>query len=228
MTVVLTNTSARNQKNAPFATGGVTPNNANSNVGNPKLTSRRFGVIVADCPWQYDNPGATAGGIGTQYPTLSVEELMRLPIAHVAEKDSFLFLWATMPKLPEAVAVMQAWGFRYKTVAFVWIKQNPKNGGIFSGLGYYTNGNAELVLLGTKGRPKRIARNVKQIVTAPRGRHSEKPDEVRRRIEQLTGVQNTLELFGRKLVAGWTVLGNEVTGRDICDDLNRLLKGGAQ
>jgi len=185
----------------------------------------KFTVILADPPWSYHDPKATAGGVGAQYPTISIKNLQRLPVASVADDDCFLFLWATMPKLEEALTVMKAWGFQYKTCAFVWVKQNPNGQGIRMGLGHYTRGNAELLLLGTRGHPKRIARDVMQIVMAPIGRHSEKPEEVRRRIEKLTGAQNLLELFGRKLVAGWTVLGNEVTGRDIFIDLADLAQG---
>jgi len=182
---------------------------------------KQYAVILADCPWPYDNPKPTKamGGVGAQYPTMTIEQLKRLPVADLAATDCLLFMWATMPKLQEALDVMKAWGFRHTTTAFVWVKLNPNGEGTYSGLGHYTNGNAELVLLGKKGHPKRIAKNVKQIVTAPRGRHSEKPNEVRLRITQLTGAKNKLELFGRKKVRGWTVLGNEVTGNDISIDL---------
>jgi site-specific DNA-methyltransferase (adenine-specific) len=115
-----------------------------------------------------------------------------------------------MPKLPLAIDTMIAWGFRYITCAFVWIKTNPKSGGIYSGLGYWTCGNAELCLLGKVGSPKRISSCVKQIVIAPRGRHSEKPDEVRNRIVQLIGDVPRIELFARKKTEGWNVWGLEV------------------
>ena len=159
---------------------------------------------------------------------MSIAALKKLPVASLADDDCILFLWATMPLLQEALDVMRGWGFHYKTCAFVWVKQNPKRTGTYLGLGHYTRGNAELVLLGTRGHPKRIARDVKQIVMAPIGRHSQKPEEVRQRIEQLTGAHTKLKLFGRRLVDGWTVLGNEVTGKDIFVDLADLLEGGVQ
>lgn len=112
--------------------------------------------------------------------------------------------------LQEGLDVIRAWGFKYKTCAFCWVKQNPKNDGIYSGLGHWTNGNAELCLLATKGHPKRIAKNVKQIVIARRGRHSAKPAEVRERIVQLLGDMPRIELFAREQVEGWDCWGDEI------------------
>lgn len=106
--------------------------------------------------------------------------------------------------------VIKAWGFKYKTCAFCWVKQNPKSGGIYSGLGHWTNGNAELCLFAKKGTPHRVSKNVKQIVLSPRGRHSEKPAEVRERIVQLMGDGTKIELFARQYADGWDCWGNEV------------------
>ena len=131
----------------------------------------------------------------------------------VADNNSVLFLWAVSPLLPEAFEVMKAWGFKYKTVAFCWSK-NTKNGKKVSNLGRWTMGNVELCLLGVKGKPKRVVKNIKQLVEAERTKHSKKPNEVRERIVKLMGDLPRIELFARERVAGWDVFGNEV-GSDI-------------
>jgi N6-adenosine-specific RNA methylase IME4 len=116
-----------------------------------------------------------------------------------------------MPLLKEAFQVIDAWGFNYITCGFTWVKQNPKNKGIYSGLGHWTNGNAELCLFAKKGQPKRIQKNVKQIILSPRGKHSVKPVEARNRIVQLLGDLPRIELFARHQSVGWDCWGNEVT-----------------
>ena len=174
-------------------------------------TENKYGIIYADPPWRYDNPknnDPAMGGI--TYPTMSLEDICNMPIHNIASKNCILFLWATMPKLREALEVIKAWGFNYKTCAFCWVKQNPSGNGIYSGLGHWTNGNAELCLLATKGAPKRVSKNVKQIVLAPRGRHSAKSHEVRNRIVQLIGDISRIELFAREEPEGWDCFGNEI------------------
>lgn len=167
-------------------------------------TNKKYNIIYADPPWKYENEK------GIPYSTMSFEEIKRLPISKIADKDCALFLWVTMPKLSEIFSVIDAWGFRYITCAFTWVKLNPKNEGIYSGLGHWTNGNAELCLFAKRGSPKRIAKNVKQIILAPRERHSKKPDCARERITQLIGDLPRIELFARQYVDGWDCWGNEV------------------
>ena len=172
---------------------------------------KKYKVIYADPPWTYRDPkkhDPKMGGI--TYPTMTLDEIKALPVADLADKDSALFLWVTMPMISEGLEVIKAWGFRYTTCAFVWIKQNPKGDGIYSGLGHWTNGNAELCLFAKKGRPKRVAKNVKQVVVSHRRRHSQKPDEVRDRIIDLLGDLTRIELFAREQVEGWDCWGNEV------------------
>lgn len=172
---------------------------------------KKYQIIYADPPWTYADPkqnNPKMGGI--TYPTMSLDEIKSLPVQNISEKDCALFLWVTMPMLREGLAVIDAWGFKYITCAFTWVKLNPKGEGIYSGLGHWTNGNAELCLFAKKGHPKRQAKNVKQIVLAPRGRHSSKPDEVRDRIVSLIGDLPRLELFARQKTEGWAVWGNEV------------------
>ena len=147
---------------------------------------------------------------GITYTVMSVGELQEIPVNKIADKDCALFMWVTMPMLQEGLDVIKAWGFKYTTCAFTWVKQNPKNDGIYSGLGHWTNGNAELCLFAKKGKPKRVAKNVKQIVMSHRGRHSEKPQEVRERIKKLIGDIPRIELFARQEADGWDCWGNEV------------------
>ena len=103
---------------------------------------------------------------------MGINELCALPVADLAAPDSALFLWATFPQLPEALRLIQAWGFTYKSVAFVWLKQNRKSPGWFYGLGFWTRGNAEVCLLATRGHPKRQAANVHQFIISPIEAHS--------------------------------------------------------
>ncbi len=152
---------------------------------------------------------------GIIYPTMSLEQICKLPVSKIASKNSALFLWATMPLLPEAIKVGNAWGFKYITCAFTWVKQNPSGNGIYSGLGHWTNGNAELCLFFKKGAPKRIAKNVKQIQIHPRGRHSSKPNVIRDEIVKLMGDLPKVELFAREKREGWDCWGNEVSN-DLC------------
>ena len=179
----------------------------------------RFGVIYADPPWDYKTYSAS-GLIGTSpqnhYKTMSLDEIKAVPVAPLAADDCVLLLWATMPKLPEAFEVATAWGFEFKTIAFVWVKQNKSGEGLHWGNGYWTRSNSELCLLATKGSPHRMAEDVHQVVMAPVGEHSTKPDEVRRRIERLLNGPY-LELFARKTVTGWQVWGNEAPTREAAE-----------
>ena len=95
---------------------------------------------------------------------MSIDELCALPVETLAEKDCLLFLWATFPQLPEALRLIRAWGFTFKTVAFVWLKLNKKSPTWFYGLGYWTRGNAEICLLAKRGKPKRRSAGLTAIV----------------------------------------------------------------
>lgn len=159
---------------------------------------RKYNIIYADPPWSYnDKMSGHSFSLDHEYETQHKNWIARLPINNIADKDCVLFLWATSPLLPEAFEVMKAWGFKYKTVAFCWSKRT-KHGKYVSNLGRWTMGNIELCLLGVKGKPKRIKRNVKQLVVAERRKHSQKPDEVRERIVELMGDLPRIELFARK------------------------------
>ena len=141
---------------------------------------------------------------------MSIDELCALPVETLAEKDCLLFLWATFPQLPEALCLIQAWGFTFKTVAFVWLKLNKKSPTWFYGLGYWTRGNAEICLLAKRGKPKRRSAGVHQFIISPVEEHSKKPDVTRDKIIELAGDLTRVELFARQKTPGWDVWGNEV------------------
>ena len=222
----------------------------------------KFQTILADPPWEYndrrlvrkDGSQARFGfGCVNHYRTMTTDELCDLNVSSIMAQRCHLYLWVTMPLLPDALRVMEAWKFSFSTVAFCWVKVNKKrfNDAIFEvqqptlldngrtvetfldsltffGPGFYTGSNIELVLLGTKGQPFQHADGCKasQIVYASRGKHSAKPDEVQRRIVWMyPNVTPRLEMFGRRALDGWTVIGNEAPGcegEDIRESLERL------
>ena len=173
----------------------------------------RYGVIYADPPWDYKGqlqhagPGSgDSGGAIRHYDTVRLGDLMELDIAAIAADDSLLFMWATSPHLDQAIDLGKSWGFSWATVAFVWDKQrvNP---------GFYTMSQCELCLVFKRGRIPlpRGARNVRQLVSAPREAHSRKPEEVRRRIEAMFPRQRKIELFARdEDIHGWDMWGAEI------------------
>lgn len=169
----------------------------------------RYKIIYADPPWSYDDQGCN-GTMANHYQGMSMEEMKRLPIAEVADKDCILFLWTTYPFLKESLELIEAWGFTYKTIAFNWIKKNKSDSGFFFGLGRWTRGNGEPCLLATRGKPKRVANNVSQLIFAPLTKHSRKPPEVRDKIVELCGDIPRIELFARQKADGWDAWGNEI------------------
>lgn len=169
-----------------------------------------YQIIYADPPWRYDQKGLQ-GAAEKHYSTMSLEDICKLPVGSISAKDSILFLWATFPQLPAALRVISAWGFKYKTVAFLWLKKNRKADSWFFGLGFWTRGNAEVCLLATRGHPKRQSSKIHQIIISPIEAHSKKPDIVRDKIVELAGDVPRIELFARQTTPGWDVWGNEVT-----------------
>jgi N6-adenosine-specific RNA methylase IME4 len=258
-----------------------------------KKFRKKYEIIYADCPWHYRDKLKHAnmrGAAEDHYTVLKPKQLMRLPINKIVAKNAVCFMWATDPQFPVALKVMEAWGFEFKTIAFWWIKLNPKKRSLFSefltnllkiaerwiprlkrgvfdeflesgdrdyldeikhylkpenlvgndilnlltvfyGLGRWSRGNLEAVLLGTKGNeeqlieacllgtrgsPKRDDSSVDRLVFAPRGRHSAKPPEVRKRIDKLMGPNlSRIELFAREKAEGWEATGYELDGFDI-------------
>ena len=174
--------------------------------------SKKYSVIYADPPWHYRVWSKKGAGRSAEshYPTMSIADIESLPISQIADKDCALFLWVTFPMLQEAWSVMKAWGFDFKTVAFVWIKLCKKSDKLFWGMGYWTRANAEICLLATRGNPKRYSKNIHQVIISQIEEHSKKPDEARQRIESLMGDVPRIELFARQKTHGWDAWGNEV------------------
>lgn len=175
----------------------------------PELPSKKYNIIYADPPWSY-NDKSCHGNAARHYPCMRDTDIYALPVQNIAADDCVLFMWATYPKLQEALNTIKAWGFTYKTIAFQWVKQNKSGNGYFFGLGRWTRGNSEPCLLAVKGKPRRVSASVSQLVVSPLRVHSQKPDEVRDKIVQLMGGDlPRVELFARSAAPGWDCWGNE-------------------
>lgn len=176
----------------------------------------KYKIIYADPPWSYKVWSGKGKTAANHYSLMNIDDICNLPIQDLADDDCILFLWATPPCLQEAFKVIEAWGFKYKTVGFTWVKRNKKERSWFWGLGYWTRANAELCLIATKGSPKRIGSDVHQIIETSTGEHSRKPQEARDRIVRLMGDVPRIELFARERnelfdeYKGWDVWGNEI------------------
>lgn len=170
----------------------------------PMLTgARTFPIVYADPPWRYEHSETHSRKIENQYPTMGLEEIRALPLGVVASENCLLFLWATSPKLHEAMGVIDAWGFDYRT-CMVWIKDKI-------GMGYYARQRHELLLIAKQGEipPPLPADRPDSVISAPRGKHSEKPEEVYEIIERMYPKLPKIELFCRKRREGWEAWGNE-------------------
>lgn len=209
-----------------------------------------FGCILADPPWRFETfsakgrdrcPDDTLSPTAKRnlqrqnkpekhYATMTLDEIKALDVAQVAARDCVLFMWAVDPLLPQAFDVGAAWGFKYKTVGFVWAKERritSSRGDAFDhpdekrfpmGTGYWTRANPEMCLLFTRGAPKRVSASVRKLLIAPRREHSRKPDEQYERIEQLVDGPY-LEMFARTARPGWTAWGNETDRFSVVEDL---------
>lgn len=167
----------------------------------------KYQVVYADPAWQYNDKGCR-GAAEKHYPTMPLQHLKALPVADLCQRDAVLFLWATPPLLLHALEVMKAWGFNYKTIAFVWIKLN-KNHTVFKGLGHYTRANAELCLLGVRRKGVKVVdHTISQVLQSVREVHSKKPSAVYSKIESLHGSVERLELFARTTRDNWDFWGN--------------------
>lgn len=179
-------------------------------------TKNKYNVIYADPPWEYKQSGGSKlrGTAAQHYNTMLTKEICDLPVRNLCNEKSICFIWATFPNILEAVEVMKAWGFEYKTAAFVWVKKNKKSDTPFWGMGAYTRANAEVCLLGIskKTRAKEIVKrkNIHQIIYSAIREHSRKPDETRERIVQLLGDVPRIELFARQQIKGWDCWGDEI------------------
>ena len=183
----------------------------------------KYKIILADCPWSYRNMGNIQATAASHYETMSQKDLESLPVEEIADENSILFMWATFPKIQEALNTIKAWGFEYKTVGFSWLKTNPKNEKPFFGVGWYTKSNTEVCLIGIKGKAPKASNSVSSVIIAPRSKHSQKPKEAREKIVEFCGDIPRIELFATEKTPGWDVIGDGVDGRDIKESLQEVI-----
>lgn len=172
---------------------------------------KKYKVIYADPPWEY----ASSGNLKEKpYRTMTIQDLKQLPVADISDKDCALFLWTANPLLDQAIEVMKAWGFKFKTVYKVWTKRNSQSGTPAITPGYWSLSSTELILLGVKGAMQKYKEvfNDRQEVASPRGRHSEKPHFIRDDIRRLLNVDSRLEIFSRHICDEWDAWGLDVPG----------------
>ena len=176
-----------------------------------KTWKSNYKVIYADPPWHFKSysPKGDGRNANQHYSCMSITDICNLRVSDLAADDCVLLMWCVDPMLPEALEVIKAWGFKYKTVGFTWAKTNKTKPGFFTGLGYWTRGNPEMCLLATKGKPKRLNKSIPQLVVEQRQEHSRKPDIVYNHIEKMLEGPY-MELFARRKREGWNSWGNEV------------------
>ena len=174
-------------------------------------TDKKYNIIYADPAWEYDFGKSSSRFVGNKYTCMDKKGLCDLPVADICDDNAVLLMWITFPKLDWALDVINAWGFKYKTMAFTWIKKNKKSDSLFWGMGYYTRSNPEICLLATKGKPlQRMSHKVHSVIMSQIEEHSKKPHEIRERIVELFGDIPRIELFARQYADGWDCWGNEV------------------
>lgn len=168
------------------------------------VSERKYGVLYVDPPWRYEHCASESRAIENHYPTLTYEELVEMDTGALCLDDAVLFLWATAPKLSEALSVMNSWGFSYRTSA-VWNKERV-------GMGYYFRIQHELLLVGVRGEPGTPEPSARpaSIISESRGEHSAKPERVYEIIEAMYPAAPKLELFARgEARTGWDTWGNQ-------------------
>lgn len=182
-------------------------------VEDPNFPDKKYNIIYADPPWTYPKTGGleSSRGMAKQhYSTMSLDDICSLPVSALAEENCALWLWATFPQIGSALKVIESWGFQYFNAGFIWIKRSLKTGKDALGMGYWTRANPEICLLAFRGKMVPLRHDIRQILYAPKGRHSEKPSEVRENIVSLCGDLPRIELFARQRAAGWDAWGDEV------------------
>jgi N6-adenosine-specific RNA methylase IME4 len=202
----------------PTKGGGVSDPFAN-------LPRGHYGAILADPPWRFATwnkatsikrrASGTNVCAAVHYDTMPSDDIAALPVAELAADNCCLFMWISWPMLPDAMSLISAWGFEYKTCGFDWMKAHASqldmlrdDSDVLMGMGYWTRANSEPCLLATRGKPKRLSAAVRQGIIEPRREHSRKPDCVHGRIQKLVAGPY-LELFARAPRTGWDVWGNQ-------------------
>lgn len=183
--------------------------------------AKKYKIIYADPPWLYNDVGVYQETFPKRkqvrplrdlpYSSMSKKAIKELPIKDITENDCACFMWCNDSHLEDGIEIMKSWGFKYKVIAFVWVKKT-KNGKLYANTGNWTMKNAEFCLFGTKGAMTKYKKvnNIYQVVEHDRENHSKKPQIFRDKIVQLFGEVPKLELFARNETKGWDVWGNEV------------------
>lgn len=197
------------------------------------LRPAKYRALVVDPPWHFRAHTAlqmsnwtSRRDVEKHYTVMGIDDIAALPIKQLAHKEGcHLFLWATGPCLPQALEIIKAWGFKYSSDIFVWVKQRKAlvanqlrftpitASDLHVGLGLTSRKNAEYVLLGRRGNCKRIAKDVRQIILSPVREHSRKPDEMYSRVQRYCDGPYA-DLFARESRSGWDSWGNEATKFD--------------
>ena len=173
--------------------------------------TKEYKIIYADPAWVYQDK-AKAGNRGAEckYTCTSTEEMGKILDNINISKDSVCLMWCTYPQLAEGLKLMNLWNFKFKTVAFTWVKKNKVSDSFFMGMGSHTRGNPEIVLLGTRGKGvSRINAGIRNLQIHKIAEHSRKPNEIRKEIVKLYGDLPRIELFAREQREGFDVWGNE-------------------
>lgn len=179
------------------------------NSNKVQFPNKKYKIIYADPAWKYEDKANSGNrGVDFKYDTMSLEEICNLPVKEITDDNCILFIWGTWTHIKEVQKVIEAWGFEYKTVGFVWIK-NYSDGTHCIGMGNWTRANTEYCLIATKGKPQRLDAGISQIIESVNRQHSQKPNIVRDKIIKLCGDLPRIELFARTKVHGWDVWGND-------------------
>lgn len=173
-------------------------------------TNKKYNIIYADPPWHFSSKqlqkenGKRFNSLENVYPTEKTKDMALWNINRICDKDCAIFMWTTDAHIKEAIQLMEAWGFKYVTIMFVWSKQSKKSKELYT-LGAWNLKNCEICLFGTKGKMLKYKKsnNIKQLVKAERTYHSKKPDIIYKLIENLFGDLPRIELFARQYVEGW-------------------------
>jgi N6-adenosine-specific RNA methylase IME4 len=167
-----------------------------------------FDLIMADPPWSYAmySDRGYAKAPESQYDTMDASEIARLPVEILAAPNCILWLWCVNPQLPQALAVLEAWGFTFKTAGH-WAKTTATGKQAF-GTGYILRCAGEPFLIGTRGAPV-TSRSVRSVIMGPLRQHSRKPDEAFAAAERLMPEARRIELFSREARPGWAAWGDE-------------------
>ena len=175
------------------------------------MVKNQYKIIYADPAWVYkDKSNAGKRGADHKYKTTPTDEMGEIIKKIDVCKDSVCLMWCTYPQLPEGLKLMDLWGFKFKTVAFTWVKKNKVSDSFFMGMGHHTRGNPEIVLLGIKGKGvKRINAGIRNLQIHRLAEHSRKPNEIRKEIVKLYGDIPRIELFAREQLEGFDVWGDE-------------------